>query len=149
MNRTSTLIAIALLVAGIAVAAVFFLSAGSRRGTARITRLSEKDRHTAFVARFDSLTDARLLPVVWRSGSFLNSGFDEGREEWSLTVSSRDWKLRDEASKKDLAATLYSSFQAVRAQAGGDPDPAVLIIENEEGEILLRASLEAGIDIRK
>jgi hypothetical protein len=87
--------------------------------------------------------------MLWRSGSFLSSGFDEKREEWSLTVSSRDWKLRDEGSKKDLAATLYSGFQAVRAQAGGDPEPAVIIIENEEGEILLRASLESGIDVRK
>jgi hypothetical protein len=149
MSSRLTLIVIAVLVAGIAVAAILFIDSGPRRGTAKITPLRQADRVAAFIARFDSLTDARLHPTVWRSGTFLKTGFDENREQWTLTVSPRDWAHRDEASKMDLGATLFSALQAVRAQAGGDPDLAVLVIEDDTGEVVLRASHETGVVVRR
>jgi hypothetical protein len=147
MSRTVTMITVALLVAGLAVGAILALRSRPGPGTARIKRLDEADRTAAFIAKFDSLTETRLYPTVWRSGTFLKTGFDEDREKWTLTVSSRDWHLRDDASKRNLGATLFSAFQALRAQAGGEPDPAILLVEDEEGEILLRASQETGVVI--
>jgi hypothetical protein len=69
------------------------------------------------------------------------------RDLWTLEVSSEDWRRRDEGSKRDLAATLYSSFIGVRAQAGGDPADAVLLIVNESDEKLVMVSDEGGIEV--
>jgi hypothetical protein len=149
MHSKTTLVTLAFLIVGIGLAAVLLIRSQPQPGRARITPQREEDRQASFIARFDSLTDARLHPVVWRSGTFTKTGFDENRETWTLTVSSGDWELRDEASKKDLAATLHSTFQSVRAQAGGDPDKAVLVIRNREGEVLLRASAESGVVVRR
>lgn len=149
MYSKTTPIILAVLIAGIALAAVFLIRSQPRPRTARITPQRQEVRFAAFIAKFDSLTDARLHPVVWRSGTFTKTGFDEGRETWTLTVSSGDWELRNEDSKKDLAATLHSTFQSVRAQAGGDPDKAVLVIKDAQGEVLLRASAESGVVIRR
>jgi hypothetical protein len=149
MSRTTTLIVIGLLVAGISVAMVLLFGSKTGRGTARFARLRKEDRVAAFVARFDSLTDIRLYPAVWRSGTFLKTGFDEDRREWTLTVSMDDWKLRDASSKRDLAATLFANFQGVREQAGGDPEQAVLIIKNGEGDVLLKATHASGVIIRR
>jgi hypothetical protein len=44
---------------------------------------------------------------------------------------------------------LFSAFQGTRAQAGGDPEEAVLIIVGENDERLGRASDESGIVIDK
>ena len=147
MPRLATVIAVLLLVIG-GVAAVLFLNySRPEPGTARVAGLREEDRAVRFVARFDSLTDARLYPTVWRSGTFLKTSFNDARDEWTLTVSSGDWGRRDEASKRDLAAILFSAFKGVRAQAGGDPSRAVLIIRNEDGEVLAKVSEESGIVI--
>jgi hypothetical protein len=149
MSRTATVVAIGLAVAGAAMAVLLWGNSGPQPGSARIARAKEKQRLEVFVAGFDSLTDARLYPTVWRSGTFTKTTFDDNREEWTLTVSPEDWRLRDEASKRDLAATLFSAFQGARAQAGGDPDRAILLIENKEGEVLLSVSMESGITVRK
>jgi hypothetical protein len=144
MSRSATVIALLLLVVGLAVAAFYFYYSGPEPGTARIAQVGEEDRLARFVARFDSLTDARLYPTVWRSGTFLKTSFDEDRTEWTLTISSGDWGRRDEASKRDLAATLFSAFRGVRAQAGGDPEKAVLVIVDEDGEDLAESSEGSG-----
>jgi hypothetical protein len=149
MPRASSVIAVALVIIGGAVAVLFFYHSKPKPGTARIARLQERDRVAAFIARFDSLTDVRLYPVVWRSGTFVTTAFDDSRTEWTLTVSPADWGRRDETSKKDLAATLFSTFQGVRAQAGGDPDQAVLVIESKEGEVFLRVSKQTGITVHQ
>jgi len=93
-----------------------------------------------FDARFDSLYKKTLYPVVWRSGTFIRSRFEGDFEKWTLTISSRDWQLRDEAGRKDLVATIWTAYRATREQAGGDPDAAILIIEDEHGNILAEAS---------
>jgi hypothetical protein len=151
MSRSVTMIALLLLVIGGAAAAFYFYYSGPGPGTrtARIAGLSEEDRLARFVARFDSLTDARLYPTVWRSGTFLKTGFDDDRDEWTLTVSSGDWGRRDDGSKRDLTATLFSAFEGVRAQAGGEPDQAVLLILDENGESLAKVSGKSGIVIHR
>lgn len=147
MPRLATIIAILLLIIGGVVAALYFYYSEPKPGTARIAGLRERDRVARFVARFDSLTDARLYPTVWRSGTFLKTRFNDARDEWTLTVSSADWERRDEASKRDLAAVLFAAFEGVRAQAGGDPGEAVLIILDEGEESLAKVSEKSGIVI--
>jgi len=93
-----------------------------------------------FDARFDSLYKRTLYPVVWRSGTFIRSRFEGDFEEWTLTISSSDWELRSEASRKDLVATIWIAYRATREQAGGDPDDAVLIIQDEQGRPLAQAT---------
>ena len=149
MGNKPIVIAIAILIAGVAVAAALLISSRHERGTARIRPIREADRAAAFIAEFDSLTDARLHPIVWHSGTFLKTGFDEKREHWTLTVSSRDWHLRDKSSKQDLGASLLGAFQAARAQAGGDPDRAVLTIEDPDGNIMLEASRATGVVVER
>jgi hypothetical protein len=149
MTNKATVIGIAILIAGIAIAAALVIGSRQDRRTARIRPLREADRAEAFIARFDSLTDARLHPLAWHSGTFLKTGFDENREHWTLTVSSRDWNHRDRSSKQDLGAILLAAFQAVRAQAGGDPDRAVLTIEDQDGEVTLRASQATGVVVER
>jgi hypothetical protein len=143
------MIALVLLVIGGAVVAFYFYYSEPEPGTARIAGLREEDRLARFVARFDSLTDARLYPTVWRSGTFLKTGFDDNRGEWTLTVSAGDWERRDEGSKRDLAAILFSAFKGVRAQAGGDPDQAVLLILDEDGESLAKVSEKSGTVVHR
>ena len=147
MSRTAIVVLLGSLVAGVAVATLLVHDPGRQPGSARITRVQEHRRTAEFIARFDSLTDARLYPTVWRSGTFVKTSFDDSREAWTLTVSPEDWKRRNEISKKDLAATLFSALQGVVAQAGGDPDRAILEIESDKGEVLIRASRQSGIRV--
>lgn len=147
MPRLAAIVAIILLVIGGVVAALFFYYSQPEPGTAKVAGLREQDRVARFVARFDSLTDARLYPTVWRSGTFLKTSFNDARSEWTLTMSSTDWRRRDDASRRDLLATLFSALKGVRAQAGGDPDQAALIIQDEDGKNLAKVSDEDGIVI--
>ncbi len=149
MSRPATVIAILLVIIGIAVAAFYFYHSEPEPGTARIAGLREQDRLARFVATFDSLTDARLYPTVWRSGTFLRTSFNNDRSEWTLTVSSGDWGRRDDGSKRDLATVLFSAFEGVRAQAGGGPGKAVLLILDEDGESLAKVSEESGTVIHR
>jgi hypothetical protein len=149
MERPATIIAILLLIIGGAVAALYFYYSEPGPGTARIAGLDERARVERFVARFDSLTDARLYPMVWRSGTFLKTSFNDDRSEWTLTVSPADWGRRDSGSKTDLSATLFTAFKGVRAQAGGDPGRAVLVIVSEDGEMLAEVSETSGTLIHR
>ena len=115
----------------------------------RAERIQETREHERFVATFDSLKEARLYPTAWRSGAFTRTSFDDYREEWTLTISSGDWARRDEASRMDLVARLYTTFRGVRAQAGGDPGCAILFIENEQGEKLASCTPESGVRIHR
>jgi hypothetical protein len=105
--------------------------------------------HELFIARFDSLKQARLYPTAWRAAPFTKAGLDENRSEWTLTLSASDWDRRGDASKMDLMAKLYSTFGAIRAQAGGDPEDAWLRIEDDEGHLLAECSPEAGTVIHR
>ncbi|MGD8628429.1 MAG: hypothetical protein PVH52_05070 [bacterium] len=102
-----------------------------------------------FTARFDSLKQARLYPTAWRAAPFTKASLDEDRSEWTLTLSLSDWDRRNETSKLDLMAKLYSTFSAVRAQAGGDPEDARLRLEDDDGEILAECSTETGTVIHR
>jgi len=102
-----------------------------------------------FIATFDSLKQARLYPTAWRAAPFTKAGLDENRSEWTLTLGSSDWDRRSEASKMDLMAKLHTTFRAIRAQAGGDPEDARLKIENDDGEILAECSPETGTVIHR
>lgn len=93
-----------------------------------------------FSARFDSLCKTTLYPTVWRSGTFIRSRFEGDFEKWTLTISSRDWQLRDDPGRKDLVALIWTAYRAARQQAGGDPDDAYLIIEDENGRMLAEAT---------
>ena len=99
----------------------------------RMSRQAARHEDEAFIARFDSLYHARLLPTVWKLGVFTKTSFDEDFTEWTLTISATDWYNRKIASKKDLTATLWTAYSGVRAQAGGDPDKATLIIRDNDG----------------
>jgi hypothetical protein len=98
-----------------------------------------------FIAAFDSLTDARLHPMVWRSGAFTRTGFDERRRRWTLTIRISDWERRTPGLKRDLAASLWAAMKGVRAQAGGDPELAELEIIDGDDRRLARCSAEAGV----
>ena len=102
-----------------------------------------------FIARFDSLKQARLYPTAWRAAAFTKASLDEKRSEWTLTLGSSDWDRRSDASKMDLLAKLHTTFRAVRAQAGGDPEDARLEIENDDGDILAECSPETGTVIHR
>ncbi len=103
------------------------------RQAGRLSREAARQEHELFIARFDSLYHSRLLPTVWRLGVFTKTAFDADFTEWTLTVSASDWYNRSTDSKKDLAATLWASYQGAREQAGGDPDDAKLIIRDNDG----------------
>lgn len=93
-----------------------------------------------FVERFESLLKPHLYPVVWRSGVFMRSSFNEDFSEWTLTISSSDWQRRDQAAKKDLVALIWNAYRATRERAGGNPDQGTIIIRTEKGEIVAEAS---------
>jgi hypothetical protein len=113
----------------------------------RQSRAPQRGQEKLFVAKFDSLCRARLYPTVWRSGAFTQTRFDDRRRQWTLTMRSEDWTRRGEDSKKDLIARLYTTFQGVLAQAGGDPEPAVLVIEDQDGNVLGKGSQPAGAEV--
>jgi hypothetical protein len=87
-----------------------------------------------FIAKFDSLKETCLYPAAAQTGAFTKSRFDENREEWTLRVDSEEWQGRPEVSRKEILTGLYNRFRDARAQAGGDPQAAKLIVVNEAGE---------------
>lgn len=98
--------------------------------------LDQVEQHERFIAKFDSLKKISLYPVATGTGAFTKSRFDENREEWVLKVDSGDWQRRPEVSKKEIMSKVYNRFRQVRAQAGGNPNLAKLIIVNEADEEL-------------
>jgi len=150
-TRAKTSIWIAVVVIGIIAVASYLRSPERRadlwawRGGRRQAAM-ERER---FIASFDSLCDARLYPVLYRLGTFTKSRFEGDRERWILTVSSGDWPMRDEASKRDLAAAVWNTFCGVRKQAGEDIEEASLIIQDEEGQVLARGTHGGGVEILK
>lgn len=134
--HTLTLVIICLVAVAAAFAIQrFYRSAWSESGQAN--ELGQAGEHERFIARFDSLSRARLHPIVQRSQVFTNATFDEDREEWVLTVNTGRWDRLSKIFRKDLVVQLYTGFQEVRAQAGGDPEHAKLVIDDEEGKELL------------
>ncbi len=117
------------------------------------SRRAEEARHARererFTAKFDSLKQARLYPAAYRTAPFTRTSLDDDQQEWTLTRSSADWKRRDRASKMDLVARLHTTFQAARAQAGGDPEIARLVIQDDDGEMLAECSPETGAVIHR
>jgi hypothetical protein len=101
-----------------------------------------REEHGQFIATFDSLYHARLLPTAWKIGVFTRTSFDGEFTEWTLTIGATDWYNRDLASKKDLVATLWAAYQGVRMQAGGDPDVGELIIEDNDENRVAECSAE-------
>lgn len=99
--------------------------------------LRRPGEHERFIARFDSLSRARLYPIVQHSHAFTNATFDNDREEWVLTVNADRWESLSKVSRKDLVVQLYTGFQEVRAEAGGDPEHAKLVIDDEAGKEIL------------
>jgi hypothetical protein len=134
-NRGKIAVSVVVLIIAV-VAAVYFASPERRANVLawRNTRQRKAVGKRRFVAVFDSLCDARLYPVVRKSGVFTRSRFEGNREKWILTISSRDWKMRNDDSKQDLVATVWTTFWGVREQAGGRPQDARLVIQNEDGE---------------
>jgi hypothetical protein len=146
-RRVGTVIAAVIVIAAIGALVVFLLS--PKQAARRAERRQAARDRQEFTARFDSLCKARLYPVLWRSGTFTTTEFDEERRTWNLTVSSADWSRRDAGSKKDLAAKLLTTFSSVRAQAGGDPDEAALVISDESGEQVAEATPSGGTSIHR
>jgi hypothetical protein len=141
-------LAVVMAVAGIAGAVVFYyFSPGTTEK--REARRAAAYYHKRFIAEFDSLSKARLHPVLYRSGTFTSSGFDADRKTWTLTITAADWERRPEASKKDLAARLLTAFSGARSQAGGDPDRAEVIIKYEDGKRVARCTLAGGAKVLK
>lgn len=102
----------------------------------RALKQAERQEEERFIATFDSLYHARLLPTVWRMGVFKRTSFGGEFEDWTLMISATDWYNRSTASKKDLVATLWAAYQGVRMQAGGDPDSGSLtIVDNDENKV--------------
>ncbi|MFH1311706.1 MAG: hypothetical protein ABIJ00_00625 [Candidatus Eisenbacteria bacterium] len=141
-------LAAVLVVTGIAGAFVFYhFSTGTTEE--REARRAAAFYHKRFVAEFDSLSRARLQPVLYRAGTFTASGFDAERKTWTVTITAADWKRRPESSKKDLAARLLTAFSGARSQAGGDAGKAEVIIKCEDNERVARCTLAGGAEILK
>ena len=107
MERPATVIGILLLVLGAAVGTLYIYYSRPEPGTARIAGLNERARVERFTASFDSLTDARLYPMVWRAGTFLRTSFNDDRSEWTLTVSSGDWGRRNAGSTTSTSTSRH------------------------------------------
>jgi hypothetical protein len=131
----------------IAVAWWFVMSPeqASKRAEQRQARADQRQ----FVAAFDSLCEARLLPVVWRSGAFTKTKFDDDLKTWTLTISPQDWSRRSEASKTDLVTKLFVNFAGTRAQAGREGDDLTLIVEDDRDQKLAECTGPGGITIYK
>ena len=115
---------------------LFTYYASPDRETERALKQTAREEEKRFVAAFDSLYHARLLPTAWRMGVFKRTSFDGEFEDWTLMISATDWYNRSVASKKDLVATLWAAYQGVRLQAGGDPDVGSLtIVDNDENKV--------------
>ena len=142
-RTTATVLAVSIAVLGVVGALVIHYRspAVSER---RMARRQAADAHRRFIARFDSLDGARLRPALYRSGTFTASGFDSDRKTWTITIAASDWDRRPEGSRKDLAVGLLTAFSGARAQAGGNPDEAVLIIKDEDGDHVARCTLSEG-----
>ncbi len=134
--RRSRAATLAIWIVIVAVASLIIL----RQGKSRHHPTMSPEQEQRFAARFDSLCKVSLYPVVWRSGTFVHSRFEGNFEKWTLTISSRDWQLRDEAARKDLVALIWNAYRATREQAGGDPDNAMLVIDDENGNVLAEAT---------
>jgi hypothetical protein len=144
----TTVLGVLIAVAGVAGALVFYYRSPAITEK-RMARRQAAYAHSRFIAQFDSLSKARLHPALYRSGAFTASGFDSERKTWTLTITAADWDRRPEDSRKDLAARLMTAFSGARAQAGGDPDEAVLIIKDDDGEQVARCTLSHGAVILK
>jgi hypothetical protein len=107
-----------------------------------------REEHAQFIATFDSLYHARLLPTAWKLGVFTRTSFDGEFKEWTLTIGAADWYNRDIASKKDLVATLWAAYRGVREQAGGDPDEGMLIVQDNDENRVAECSAD-GVRILK
>lgn|GEM_PF-3020085 len=102
----------------------------------RAEKQRAREEQKQFIAAFDSLYHARLLPTAWKLGVFTRTSFDGEFEDWTLMISATDWYNRSIASKKDLVATLWAAYEGVRVQAGGDPDAGSLtIVDNDENKV--------------
>jgi hypothetical protein len=101
-----------------------------------------REQEEQFIARFDSLYHARLLPTAWKLGVFTRTRFDGEFTEWTLTIGATDWYNRSTASKNDVVATLWACYRGVREQAGGDPDQGRLIIEDNDGNKVAECSAD-------
>lgn len=112
----------------------------------RTTINHRKPVDTLFVERFEGLLKPQLYPVVWRSGVFLRSTFNEDFSEWTLTISSSDWQRRSQAGKKDLVALIWNAYRGTRERAGGNPDQGMIVIKTEKGEVVAEAS-SSGIKV--
>ena len=107
-----------------------------RRAGLEAGRQRAREEQERFIADFDSLYHARLLPTAWKLGVFTRTSFDGEFEDWTLMISATDWYNRSIASKKDLVATLWAAYEGVRVQAGGDPDAGSLtIVDNDENKV--------------
>jgi hypothetical protein len=107
----------------------------------RAAKLKAREEQAQFTATFDSLYHARLLPTTWKLGVFTKTAFDGNFTEWTLTISATDWYNRSTGSKKDLVTTLWTCYQGVRVQAGGEADKGVLIIQdNDENKVAERSA---------
>jgi hypothetical protein len=143
--RTGMVLWMASIVLVAALVALLVYSSGSHRSPARMhgagVPAADQER---FVAVFDSLYQVRLRPLVWKAATFTAMEFDDARHQWTLTITPSDWNRRNMESKKDLAATLHTALQAVLAQAGGNPQAGVVIIQDENGDRLAKSSDESG-----
>jgi hypothetical protein len=146
--RVAWIIVICVALVGMAAGIARYFSS-PEQSAGRRQRREAREQRDLFIARFDSLCEAKLYPVVWRSGTFTRTGFDPDRRAWTLTVSSTDWYRRTETSKRDLAARLLTAFRAVRAQAGGDSEDAVLVIKDDNDERVAECTPSGGVKIDK
>lgn len=142
MNQTGRVVIRAFVMgaamAAVAIGLVLYYSSPEQAARRR-TRREAALEHERFIAAFDSLCTSRLYPTVWRAAAFTTTEFDADRKTWTLTISSRDWDRRSTGSRRDLAGRLLTTFSGVRAQAGGDPKEATLLIRREDGREVARS----------
>jgi hypothetical protein len=140
---------LAIICTAVAVVAIVVYYMSLERTASRTERRRAVAEQKRFAARFDSLCDARLYPVVWRSGAFTKTEFDADCRTWTLTIRSQDWQRRGESSKKDLATRLFVTFAGVRAQAGDEANDLTLIIKDDRDDRLASCTTAGGVTLYK
>jgi|GEM_PF-5944414 len=111
---------------------------------------AEKEAQQAyFVAVFDSLWQADMVPVLNESAIFSRWEVSADRETATLTVDTNDWYSANIGAKKDIAGGLWIGQKHIISEAGGNPDDARLILQDKWGERLAVANGYDGVKIVK
>ena len=121
----------------------------AKQAEKRAEQAAEQAREERFVAVFDSLWQADMVPVLNESAIFSRWEVTGDRETVTLTVDTNDWYSANIGQKKDIVGGLWVGQKAIMVRAGGDPDGARLVLKDKWGERLAVANGYDGVKVLK